>query len=174
MALAGAVALIGGLFAPPVESPAAASALANPTLLVKTPTVPEPPPGSGTGRRVIFDQSDQRVWLVAEDGSVERSYLVSGSKRDNVYPGTYSVRSRTRYARSYTGSGTFEYFVRFTQGKNAPIGFHTVTTNRRGQLVLAREDLGTPRSPGCVEQWADDAKALWDFAPNGTKVVVTA
>jgi lipoprotein-anchoring transpeptidase ErfK/SrfK len=29
-------------------------------------------------------------------------------------------------------------------------------------------------SAGCVRQWLDDAVALWEFAPIGTSVVVTA
>ena len=33
-------------------------------------------------------------------------------------------------------------------------------------------ELGTPQSHGCVRQRRVDAKALWDFAPVGTRVVV--
>src|SRR5262245_23710797 len=36
------------------------------------------PASSGTGRRVVFDQSEQRVWLVGPSDAVERTYLVSG------------------------------------------------------------------------------------------------
>lgn len=122
---------------------------------------------------MVFDQSAQRVWLVAADDEVKRSYLVSGSNRNNVRPGSYRVDSRSRHARAYKGRGTFEFFVRFTRGRNAPIGFHAVTV-KDGRLVYAREDLGTPRTPGCVELWRDDAETLWKFAPLGTRVVVTA
>jgi lipoprotein-anchoring transpeptidase ErfK/SrfK len=139
---------------------------------LRTHTFPTPPQNSGTGRRIIFDQSDQRVWLVAPDETVLRSYLVSGSNRDNVHAGTYVVTSRTRHARAYKGDGTFEYFVQFTEGHNAPIGFHSVTVDSTGHYVHARADLGTPRTPGCVQQWPDDAAALWAFAPTGTRVNV--
>ncbi len=137
-----------------------------------TKTLAELPNHSGAGRRIVFDQSDQRVWLVTRDGAVVRTYLVSGSNRDNVQPGAYAVTSRSRHARAYNGNGTFEYFVRFTEGQNAPIGFHSVTVTERGRYAHAREDLGAPRTPGCVEQWHDDAKALWAFAPIGTRVSV--
>jgi len=136
------------------------------------PALPDPPNHSGSGRRIVFDQSDQRVWLVRADESVARSYLVTASKRDNVRPGSYVVQSRTRRARTYKGNGTFEYFVRFAEGRTAPIGFHSVTIDRRGHTVYARADLGTAHTPGCVEQWLDDAKALWAFAPTGTPVRV--
>jgi hypothetical protein len=132
------------------------------------------PAASGEGRRIVFDQSDQRVWLVDADDVVERTYLVSGSRLNNLRAGSYRVESRTRHANAFDGSGTMEYFVRFTTGRNAPIGFHTVPVDHNGQLEQTRDELGTPRSAGCVRQWSDDAVALWEFAPIGTRVVVTA
>jgi lipoprotein-anchoring transpeptidase ErfK/SrfK len=132
------------------------------------------PAGSGEGRRIVFSETAQRVWLVADDGNVERTYLVSGSKFDNLNPGTYSVQSKTRHATAFDYSGSMEYFVRFTSGFTAPIGFHTVPVDNAGRPEQTRKELGTPTSAGCVRQWRDDAIALWTFAPIGTKVVVTA
>jgi lipoprotein-anchoring transpeptidase ErfK/SrfK len=106
-------------------------------------------------------------------GAVERSYLVTGSKERNLRPGSYGVQSKTRYARTFRGGGTIEYFVRFTHGRTAAIGFHAVTKRNDGTLVYARQDLGTARTPGCVELWRADARALWEFAPIGTPVIVT-
>jgi hypothetical protein len=136
--------------------------------------LPPLPTHSGQGRRIVFDQSDQRVWLVAADGDVKRSYLVTGSKWGNLRPGSYRVDSKTRLARTYRGGGTFEYFVKFAQGRTSAIGFHAVTVRNNGTLVYARDDLGTARTPGCVEAMREDARALWDFAPVGTDVIVTA
>lgn len=172
LVLAAAVAAFGGWFTASSAPQAAATTASRST--DHQAKLPTPPTDSGHGRRIIFDQSEQRVWLVAADGEVKRSYLVTGSNRDNLHPGIYDVQSRTRYARAYKGSGTFEFFVRFTQGRNAPIGFHSVTADKAGRLVYARAELGTARTPGCVEQWRTDAHALWEFAPVGTKVVVTA
>jgi lipoprotein-anchoring transpeptidase ErfK/SrfK len=136
------------------------------------PTPPSVPRASGHGKRVVFDQSDQRVWLVNADGSVARTYLVSGSKHDNLDPGSYEVYSRSRDAVSFDGRETMGYMVRFTQGKNAPIGFHDIPRRPDGSMVETRGQLGTPLSAGCIRQWPPDAKALWDFAPVGTTVVV--
>lgn len=132
------------------------------------------PEKSGDGRRIVFSESKQRVWLIGRSGSVERTYLASGSKYDNLDPGTYAVQSRTEQATAFDYTGTMKWFVRFTQGKNAPIGFHSVPRDNDGNLEQTKAQLGTPLSSGCVRQWPDDAKALWDFAPVGTKVVVTA
>ena len=132
------------------------------------------PADSGDGRRIVFSESDQRVWLVDDDGSVERSYLVSGSRFDNLDPGTYRVQSKTRNATAFDASGTMEYFVRFATGFSEPIGFHSVPRDNDGVLEQTRAQLGTPLSAGCVRQWEPDAIALWEFAPIGTTVVVTA
>jgi hypothetical protein len=140
---------------------------------------PALPAGSGSGERVVFDISDQRVWLVgthpgSEDaGDVRRTYLVSGSVTDNLKPGTYAVYSRSRWATGIDDSGVMQYFVRFTRGDHAAIGFHSIPT-KDGRPLQSTDQLGTPQSHGCIRQATPDARALWAFAPVGTKVVVTA
>lgn len=130
------------------------------------------PPGSGTGRRIVYSEARQRVWLV--DGEVQRTYLVSGSIYDNLEPGTYAVYSRSRHAIGIDDSGTMEYFVRFTQGtQGAAIGFHTIPVDA-GRPLQTVAQLGTPLSHGCIRQERSNAIALWEFAPIGTTVVVTA
>lgn len=131
------------------------------------------PPDSGTGKRVVFDQSDQRVWLVTGEAHVERTYPVSGSVYDNLDPGTYAVYSRSLDAVGIEDSGTMRYFVRFAQGDNAAIGFHDIPF-KDGVPLQTRKQLGTPQSHGCIRQMRPDAVALWEFAPLGTQVVVTA
>lgn len=134
------------------------------------------PARSGEGRRVVMDLSRQRVWLV--DGSAEgeelvlRTYLVSGSLTDNLRPGSYEVFSRSLDATGIDGSA-LRYMVRFTTGDNAAIGFHDIP-HMDGEPMQTRAELGTPQSHGCVRQAPPDARALWDFAPLGTPVVVTA
>jgi lipoprotein-anchoring transpeptidase ErfK/SrfK len=131
------------------------------------------PADSGTGRRVVFAIGRQRVWLVNRDGSVERTYPVSGSMYDNLAPGTYSVYSRSRHAVGVDDSGTMGFMVRFAHGATAAIGFHSIPM-LHGKPVQTRDELGTPLSHGCIRQARPDARALWQFAPLGTTVVVTA
>jgi hypothetical protein len=131
------------------------------------------PADSGQGKRIVFDMSAQRVWLVGADDDVRRTYLVSGSLTDNLHPGSYAVYSRSRWAVGVDDSGTMEFFVRFTQGANAAIGFHSIPT-KNGHLTQTRAQLGSPQSHGCIRQARPDAIRLWNFAPIGTKVVVTA
>jgi hypothetical protein len=130
-----------------------------------------PPADSGAGRRVVFSEDLQRVWLITADEQVQRSYLVSGSLYDNLDPGSYEVYSRSERAWGIDDSGTMRWFVRFTQGDNAAIGFHDIPV-AGGTPVQTRAQLGTPLSHGCIRQKESDARALWRFASLGTRVVV--
>ncbi len=128
---------------------------------------------SGAGKRIVFDESAQRVWLVAADDRVVRTYLVSGAKDEELLkPGSYHVYSKSRDAISYNLEETMNYMVRFTAGENAAIGFHDLPAYHDGTLAQSRDELGTPLSAGCVRQWIADARALWEFAPVDTLVVV--
>jgi hypothetical protein len=129
------------------------------------------PADSGSGRRVVFSEGQQRVWLVGPRDRVRRTYLVSGSVHDNLDPGNYSVYSRSERAWGIDDSGTMRYFVRFAQGDRAAIGFHDIPVDD-GRPVQTVDDLGTPQSHGCIRQRRTDAVALWRFAPVGTTVVV--
>jgi hypothetical protein len=132
------------------------------------------PEDSGEGRRAVFSEGQQRVWIVGGDNRVRRTYLVSGSVTDNLDPGTYQVYSRDENAIGIDDSGTMKYFVRFTQGDTgAAIGFHDIPVDE-GERVQTVDELGEPTSHGCIRQRTSDAKAMWDFAAIGTTVVVTA
>jgi hypothetical protein len=131
------------------------------------------PADSGDGRRVVFSQSRQRVWLIGQNDKVQRTYQVSGSVYDNLDPGSYQVYSRSEQAWGIDDSGTMKYFVRFAKGDRAAIGFHDIPIDD-GKPVQTLKQLGTPLSHGCIRQKEADAVALWEFAPIGTDVVVTA
>lgn len=134
--------------------------------------VPALPVGSGSGKRVVFDMSEQRVWLVDGKDQVRRDYLVSGSRLGNLGPGRYEVFSRSEQAVSYTYEETMRFMVRFAHGQQASIGFHDIPRNQSGRPVQTRAQLGKALSAGCIRQARPDALALWRFAPIGTSVVV--
>lgn len=132
------------------------------------------PARSGQGRRVVFSEERQRVWLVANNGEVRSTYVVSGSIYENLEPGRFEVWSRSMNAVGIDDSGTMKYFVRFARGTSgAAIGFHDIPI-KDGDRVQRFDQLGTPLSHGCIRQRRSDAKRLWAFAPIGTQVVVTA
>ena len=133
------------------------------------------PDGTGSGKRIVYDISGQRVWLVKAHDTVTRTYLVSGGRDQTLLDaGRYEVYSMSRNATSYNHQETMQYMVRFASGDHAPIGFHDVPMREDGSLVESRSELGTPLSSGCIRQWISDARALWEFAEVSTPVVVTA
>jgi lipoprotein-anchoring transpeptidase ErfK/SrfK len=137
------------------------------------PTYPPLPAGSGEGRRVVYSNSGQRLWLVEEDGNVTNSWLVSGRK-GLPRAGTYKVASKSRYSSARGGGLRLQFMVRFAKPRRLWIGFHSIPVTRRGQPIQTESQLGTYRSAGCVRQRLADAEILYNWAPLGTKVVVTS
>lgn len=129
---------------------------------------PPVPANSGSGRRIVYSNSAQRVWLVEGDESVAKTYLVSGRRGMPAF-GTYKVFSKSRYASS--GSSRMEFMVRFARGRTLAIGFHTIPYKANGTPLQSEAQLGTPRSAGCVRQAPVDAIYLYMWAPVGTTVV---
>jgi len=130
------------------------------------------PANSGTGRRVVYDRGQQRVWAVEEDGTVVKSHAVSGRLHE-PYAGTYSVYSRSMYTYSTDNPDVkWRYMVRFAYGpQGGRIGFHEIPT-KFGVPLQTESQLGQPLSGGCVRQSTPDAQWMWDWAQVGTKVVV--
>ena len=126
------------------------------------------PPGSGSGRRIVYHNLGQRVWIVDADGTVARSYYVSGRYNDPV-PGNYQVYGWSRYAG--TGGVTMEYFVAF-HPVGLGYGFHTIPVGANGVPLQSESELGSFRSAGCVRQAWDDAVFLWNWSQLGDPVIV--
>ncbi len=129
---------------------------------------PPVPANSGAGRRIVYSNSAQRVWLVEGDERVSKTYLVSGRRGLPAF-GTYQVFSKSRTTTS--GSARMEFMVRFARGRNLAIGFHTIPLRANGTPLQTESELGFPRSHGCVRQAPPDAMYLYMWAPVGTTVV---
>lgn len=135
------------------------------------PRYTQPPANSGVGRRVVYCNSCQRVWLVEEDGWVYASYKVSG-RRNYPRNGTYHVIRRINPGWSHTLR--LPYFVGFTYGNTTDVGFHGIPLEPDGTPIQSDAQLGTPRSHGCVRQSQATSKLMWSWASMGTTVVVMA
>ncbi len=99
------------------------------------------------------------------------SYLVSG-KAGVPEPGTYEVFSRSELAFAGHDDITMRYMVRFAHGQNLSIGFHSIPNDGTGAPLQTEEQLGEYRSAGCVRQSVRHAAFLYDWAVEGTPVVV--
>ena len=125
-------------------------------------------------KHVVYDRGNQRMWLIEDDGSLFDTYPVSG-RASIPSPGAYSVFSKSLYSSSPRTPVTMRDMVRFVEGTTGlDIGFHSIPRTYGGEPIQTVDELGQPRSAGCVRQ--DDAKArqLYEWAPIGTPVIVVA
>ena len=131
------------------------------------------PANSGTGRRIIYCNSCQRLWIMEDDTYASASYQVSG-RRGTPDPGTYAVIRKLDMGNSKRDpSLRLPWFVGFTMGRTTDIGFHGIPLRPNGAPIQSDAQLGEPLSAGCIRQDQVSAKALFEWAPIGTTVVVT-
>lgn len=134
---------------------------------------PPLPANSGEGRRLVYERAGQRVWAVDKDGTIIRSWLVSGSQYNNELPGTHKVYSKSEVTTAWNGKAFLPLMVRWLKTQIGAIGFHQIPVKRSdGSLYQTEEELGTRLSGGCQRQAKEDAEFLWKFAKIGTPVVV--
>ncbi|MFM8504871.1 MAG: L,D-transpeptidase [Acidimicrobiaceae bacterium] len=133
---------------------------------------PQLPNKSGSGRRVIYKNSLQWVWVVDAQNNVVRAMPVSG-RRGVPKPGEYRVNSQSlrSYSLDYDGVW-FNNMTRFALGPaGGNIGFHAIPT-KDGKVLQTEDQLGTFQGSGCLRMSPEDAKFIYSFAKPGTKVVV--
>jgi lipoprotein-anchoring transpeptidase ErfK/SrfK len=130
------------------------------------------PANSGVGRRVVYQNKLQWVWVVDANNKVRKTMPVSG-RRGVPKPGEYRVTSQS--LRSYSLDFEGVWFVNMTRFAFGPaggnIGFHAIPT-KDGKVLQTEEQLGTFQGSGCIRMAPDDAKLIFKFATRGTKVVV--
>jgi hypothetical protein len=122
------------------------------------------PPESGKGTRVVYSLRGDRVWLVAGDEAVSRTFEVEPSAVDPA-PGSYSVTSRSN---AVTGSDgvPVEHVVRFASVDGVVIGFSAAVNESATPAPAPKV-----RTGGIRESRAD-GDAMWTFATIGRRVVV--
>jgi lipoprotein-anchoring transpeptidase ErfK/SrfK len=139
----------------------------------EAPAPPPPYPDIGDGKRIIYSNSEQRVWLIDKDNLLVDTYLVSG-RIGIPHDGTYSVYSKSVNAWAPYGGITMKHMVRFvrpgTWGNQWAYGFHSIPRYANGTPMQTEAQMGTHRSGGCVRQPDAKAYALFQWADIGTTV----
>lgn len=137
------------------------------------PPRPPPYPDVGSGKRIIYSNSQHRVWLIDEWDNLVDTYPVTGRK-GIPYIGTYSVFSKSVNAWAPYGGITMKHMVRFvrpgTFGNRWSYGFHSIPRYSNGQPMQTEDQLGSYGSGGCVRQADHKAAALFAWAEIGTVV----
>jgi lipoprotein-anchoring transpeptidase ErfK/SrfK len=139
------------------------------TVLVEVAPVPNK---SGTGRRIVYANRQQRVWVINADNEVIRTFPVSGMI-GQPGKGTFSVfsKSPTSYSPEFAGV-TFRFMTRFAIGRNGGnIGFHEIPV-RNNKPMQTVDELGAFKGSGCLRSSTQDALFIYRWATLGTKVVV--
>jgi lipoprotein-anchoring transpeptidase ErfK/SrfK len=139
------------------------------TVLVEVVPVPAK---SGTGRRIVYGNRQQRVWVINADNEVIRTFPVSGML-GQPGNGTFSVfsKSPTSYSPEFAGV-TFRFMTRFALGRNGGnIGFHEIPI-RKSKPMQTVDELGAFKGSGCLRSSTKDALFIYQWATLGTKVVV--
>ena len=126
-----------------------------------------------TGKRVVYERAGQRVWAIDDEERVVRSYLVSGSQYRNEVPGVHTVYSKSEMALGWDLTADLPLMIRYTKTERGNIGFHAIPSWRdSGERLQTEDELGQKLSGGCTRQAPLDAQFLWQFANEGTKVIV--
>jgi hypothetical protein len=168
----------------PVIGAASADQLATPSrgTMVQLEPLPETPTtvagdslivpaNSGSGRRVVYSKSIQRVWMIDENELIDNTHRVSG-RPDSPPLGTFEVYSRSTTTCAILHPDIcMRWMVRFAHKGSNNIGFHEIP-RRNGVPLQTNDQLGLALSGGCVRQSTEDAIIMWDWAQLGTVVVV--
>ncbi len=158
-----------------VASASAGSIGETTTTTTTTPVLVEAAPvpiKSGTGRRIVYANRQQRVWVINADNEVIRTFPVSGML-GQPGNGTFSVfsKSPTSYSTEFAGV-TFRFMTRFAIGRNGGnIGFHEIPI-RNSKPMQTVDELGAFKGSGCLRSSTKDALFIYQWATLGTKVVV--
>ena len=144
----------------------------SPNIIETRRFTPLLPRKSGTGRRVVYSNSLQWVWVVDKNESVLRSMPVSG-RRGVPEAGEYSVTSQSPWSYSLDFEGvSFRWMTRFALGpEGGNIGFHEIP-RKDGKAMQTYNQLGWFAGSGCVRMATEDVKFIYRWATPGTKVIV--
>jgi hypothetical protein len=129
-----------------------------------SPGATEVPKASGTGRRVVYDLSSRRVWLVDADDTARRTFTVWPGTVDPV-PGTYTVSVR-KDATTGSDGVQIEHIIYFSVVSGVNIAFSNAVDGS------SPPPAATGAQTGGIRMAKADGAALWAFGDLGTKVRV--
>jgi hypothetical protein len=134
------------------------------------PSGPPLPANSGFGRRIVYSNHQQRIWLVEANDQVSNSFLVSG-RHGLPAVGTYHIFARIPLQPD--GSLMLPWTLKFDPlPSGGVINLHGIPLDGNGNPIEDDALIGTPQSHGCLRMTQSVAKLVYDWSPLGTPVVV--
>ena len=134
------------------------------------PSGPPLPPNSGTGRRIVYSNSQQRIWSVEANGRVSHTFLVSGRHGLPVGRHAPGVLEGAELAVGRPDAAVDAALRVSTSGN--PIDIHGIpldpTAADRARFAARHAAVARlrPHEPSRRED-------VWDWSEVGTTVVVT-
>jgi lipoprotein-anchoring transpeptidase ErfK/SrfK len=134
---------------------------------------PQLPRRSGAGRRIVYSNRLQWVWVIDKNDTIIRQMPVSGRKGVPEV-GSYAVTTKSPWSFSLDFDNvTFKWMTRFAFGPDGGnVGFHDIPLEK-GKLMQTEGELGRFKGSGCVRMTTEDARFIYRWATPGTTVVVT-
>lgn len=124
---------------------------------------------TGDRRTLVISRSDQTVTLYEADGTRIDGFPCATGVYYPV-PGTYSVYAHRGSGASPDDGSRFQFFTVFAAShRGVSIGFHSIPVDRHGNLLGG---LGEPISHGCVRLELEKARFVYDWATDGSRVIV--
>ncbi|HCU70535.1 MAG TPA: hypothetical protein DIC35_02130 [Candidatus Moranbacteria bacterium] len=121
------------------------------------------------GKRIDINLATQTLTRY-QDGKAIGSYKISSGKRSMPTPkGTFEIHSKARRAWSEEYKLFMPYWMAFTPSGSH--GIHELPEWPNGAKEGAKH-LGVPVSHGCVRLGVGAARAVYDWAPVGTPVII--
>jgi lipoprotein-anchoring transpeptidase ErfK/SrfK len=126
------------------------------------------------GKRITVSLSSQMMWAY-ENGALKWEWPVStGMASSPTSPGVFQVRSHDPNAYAAEWDLWMPHFMGIYEpapGTEVMNGFHGFPS-RGGVQLLWTNNLGTPVTYGCILLSSDNAALLYDWAEDGTVVVI--
>jgi hypothetical protein len=132
--------------------------------------------GKKADKYIEIDISQQMMYLW-EQGENIAMHRVSSGLYYPTPPGEYEILNKANNAYSYIYHVWMPYWMAFSLDKtvNAYLGIHELPywIDSGGQEIRRPRDfIGSPHTGGCVSLDVGEAKAVYDWAEVGTKVVI--
>jgi hypothetical protein len=138
--------------------------------IAMVPSGPPLPANSGVGRRIVYSNAQQRIWLVEANEQVSYSFLVSG-RHGLPAVGTYHVFAKI--ALEPDGALMLPWTLKFDPlPSGGVVNLHGIPLDGNGNPIQDDALIGTPQSHGCLRMTQSVAKLVYDWSSVGTTVVV--
>ena len=129
-------------------------------------------PATGGKKRIDVDISEQVMRMFEGDTKVGEHQISTGTWSMPTPLGTFRVQNHIRTAYSKRYALYMDWWMAITP--DGVYGLHSLPywKTKNGIVYEGRDHIGKRVSHGCIRQLPEKSKMLYNWAPNGTEVVI--